>query len=1071
MPKQLKIIDDFSGGENSFGGSRKIEDNELVKLQNLSVGANGIIKSGSIGTVLNRAAGNGIENGLDPYPSFYASNIKPGHNVFSFSSDRHYNGTQNEGTEISGEDWVAIADHQGSNKVHIFGRYNGQTRTISSITAASDAAITTSANHNLAAGDKVRITGMSGTMGTLLNNTIHSVKAITDADTFTIEEDSSGKSTTIGSGGRVKGGYPGWIDTLDEPQPSTAVKSIIDFSFVDGVLRMSNSNYSISSQANKWWGYIDRSLFTETSYSDKVPAEWYALNAECSRPNPSTFKLAETLGLVASNTYSFNPALTGAGNASTTDTDFETEVAMDAGGLSNAPTITSLTVQVDITDESGLAGVYNNVLVEVGESVDTGSTFDGSNYQAWTLSGRGSSTRTLSWTGSWAIANGSADGILSKLTVVAADVDDAMTFSIINITVNETSGSWSDHTGLGGNNIHVGFNEATLTGSTGWGGNWEVGVSLLYDSPRKQQSLITTCTNESTGGVGHVVLTEGKAPNIPIFVKYDNDSGTSSLNWNKRVTGCKVYMRELQSPKSSDKSEWFPQAECDFLEGTITAFESGVTEPAEYNEAHSQHVFYLAKENFIRPHKRSTFEIESGIPEDETVTSPRYKTSVVANRRLYVANLMALYPDGSEEVLGDSMIKSVVDNYDVLPLKNSIDAAIKDGDEIVRLMEYGDRILQFKKRTLYIINIAQDREYLEASYKQKGLPVKSAAVDTDYGVAWVNQHGCYLYNGKTIIDLMLDRQGKRKIDPEAWKAVIGTAVDKPVNVGYSAAGKVLVVDVNAESEDLNAYIYDFKTGAWSFNPSSMTSDASNKGRSNFVERWDGELMYSNYGDFYLWRDEMHKGSLADFTTKDFVLGAPNKQVKLYNVYITYKSTEAIADAVQKLRYAVNGTGNFINFAACAIDGAAVSALPTTFTTVKLGGTNVLTDGTTTAAHANTTIGIDTGGGRELEIGDFISISNDNDEYMKVVENQSAIKLKVVRAHPIGGVIDATSNNASITALKWKQARFSITSTVDSETRNGVVCDSVQVRFRPAVATGLMIQSIVFEYRPLFKETT
>ena len=125
MPKQLKIIDDFSGGENSFGGSRKIEDNELVKLQNLSVGANGIIKSGSIGTVLNRSGGNGIENGLDPYPSHYASNIKPGHNVFSFSSDRHYNGTQNEGTEISGEDWVAIADHQGSNKVHIFGRFSG----------------------------------------------------------------------------------------------------------------------------------------------------------------------------------------------------------------------------------------------------------------------------------------------------------------------------------------------------------------------------------------------------------------------------------------------------------------------------------------------------------------------------------------------------------------------------------------------------------------------------------------------------------------------------------------------------------------------------------------------------------------------------------------------------------------------------------------------------------------------------------------------------------------------------------------------------------------------------------
>ena len=35
MPKQVKVIDDFSGGLNAFSGSRKIEDNELVKLEGL----------------------------------------------------------------------------------------------------------------------------------------------------------------------------------------------------------------------------------------------------------------------------------------------------------------------------------------------------------------------------------------------------------------------------------------------------------------------------------------------------------------------------------------------------------------------------------------------------------------------------------------------------------------------------------------------------------------------------------------------------------------------------------------------------------------------------------------------------------------------------------------------------------------------------------------------------------------------------------------------------------------------------------------------------------------------------
>ena len=705
MPKRLKVIDDFSGGLNTFSGARQIADNEFVKLEGLSVGANGVLRSGAIGTLATSTA---VGNGLDPYPTAFATNNLAGHNLFSFSSDRHYNGKQDDGNFVGGEHWVALADATGTNKVNIFGRYNGQSLTISAITAASDAAITTSASHNLTTSSYVRFAGIAGTMGTLLNNTIHKVKTQDGSTGFTIEEDSSSASTTIGSDGRVKGGAPGWIDAGDEPQPSDDTSSMIDFAFADGALRTSSGNFSYSGHSNKWWGYIARTLFEDTSQTDSVPAEYYPLNAECAKPNPSTFKLAETIGLVVSASHSYNPDLVGTGASSATDTHFQTEATMDADTLSNNPTIESITIDVDVVDEMSGSGAYSGIQIQIGRSVDTGSSFDSTNYHTWTISGRGTSSRQLSWTGSWAIADGSADGLLSKLTIVDADVDDAITVSISNITVNETSGSWSNHAGLQGNNIHVGFAEDTLAGSTGWGGNWEVGVSLLYDDPRKQESLITLCTNETGGGAEHVVLTEGKAPAIPIFIKYDNDSGTSALNWNNRVTGCKVYMRELQSPKSSDKSEWFPQAECDFVAGTVKAFESGKTAPAEWNLANTQHIFYLAKENFIRPHKRSTFEIESGIPEDEKSTMPRYKTSVVANRRLYVGNLMVSYDDGTQEVMGDTMIKSVVDNYDVLPVTNRIDVAIKDGDSIVKLMEYGDRILQFKEKTLYVINIAQD---------------------------------------------------------------------------------------------------------------------------------------------------------------------------------------------------------------------------------------------------------------------------------------------------------------------------------------------------------------------------
>ena len=233
---------------------------------------------------------------------------------------------------------------------NIFGRYNGGYETISAITDASPAVITCSDHgNNITTSSYVRFAGIVGNMGTdLLNNTIHKVTAVADSTHFSVAVDTSGK--TYSSGGYAKGGQPGWILAGDEPQPSDDTHSMIDFAFADGALRTSSGNFSYSGHANKWWGYIARTLFGDTSKTDSVLAEYYPLNAECAKPNPSTFKLAETIGLVASATHSYNPDLVGNGGASATDTQFQDEPTMDADTLSNAPTIESITIDVDVVD-------------------------------------------------------------------------------------------------------------------------------------------------------------------------------------------------------------------------------------------------------------------------------------------------------------------------------------------------------------------------------------------------------------------------------------------------------------------------------------------------------------------------------------------------------------------------------------------------------------------------------------------------------------------------------------------------------------------------------------------------
>ena len=225
-------------------------------------------------------------------------------------------------------------------------------------------------------------------------------------------------------------------------------------------------------------------------------------------------------------------------------------------------------------------------------------------------------------------------------------------------------------------------------------------------------------------------------------------------------------------------------------------------------------------------------------------------------------------------------------------------------------------------------------------------------------------------------------------------------------------------------------------------------------------------MYSTYRTFYLWKDEVNMDNTAQMITKDFVLGGPNKKVKLYNVYLTYKTSVQIPSAATgKFQYALDGTGQFQNFNAVYVGGSAVTHIASTFTNLKSSTTDILLDegsGVGTAATDHT-FTLDANGTNELAPGDFITASGT--EYMKVLEIKDSTEIKVKRGHPIGFGSGTLTNNNQITVLRWDQARFAITTPPK--------CNSVQIRFAPGYSTtgAVMIENIMLEYRPLFKETT
>ena len=353
--------------------------------------------------------------------------------------------------------------------------------------------------------------------------------------------------------------------------------------------------------------------------------------------------------------------------------------------------------------------------------------------------------------------------------------------------------------------------------------------------------------------------------------------------------------------------QWYPQYELDFVKGMGKATFSNVERAVTYTTINSQahYVFQFGYEDVLEPQFALTYESRTGISHEEKSISSMWKTSCVANRRAYIGNLKVFNEDGTTEVHNDRMVRSLPNKFDIFPISESVDVAINDGEAITALIEFNDRILQFKERTLYVINASQDTEFLEDKLDYRGVSHKASVFKSEYGVVWANNNGCFFYDGRRVNDL-LEKDGRPLITQTDWETFLGTY---PL-VGYSPKKKqVIVVDdiSNNDSADGSCYIYDMITKSW-VNGSSGTFDATAK--TNFIIDWNGDLLHASSDqtndvagavELYKW-DDTAKLSTPIMITKDIDFGTPSQKKSIKKVYISYTS----GGSVPTVTYGVNG---------------------------------------------------------------------------------------------------------------------------------------------------------------------
>ena len=526
--------------------------------------------------------------------------------------------------------------------------------------------------------------------------------------------------------------------------------------------------------------------------------------------------------------------------------------------------------------------------------------------------------------------------------------DDLHDESIYYQTFNATAHALSNGgTGLGHKVVmepHVMNGEngkPNLTGvDTSINGKWNYFITYIYDE--KQETKPIPCMRADNGNLMQSNISDDNNNHRAIVVGFayvgrnctkgsetvwnPTDFNSSSdftyedlKTWNPRITGICVYMARpttdlgIEVDDTTTNRLLYLVHEINMLTGIVRTPGRPVGEQkSNLSFGKNYSTFITGYENSISLLPGETYQSRIGYNAFGNFYE-KFKTATVLNRRTYIGNVATLNNDGIvERVYDDRMVKSPVNLFDTFPEENFVDVAINDGDEIIHLEGFSDRILQYKKRNLYIVNVSQDFEFLEGTYEGLGVRHHTQVCKTPQGVAWINKQGCHFYDGRKVVNLInnkikvgkeinspnvfadieslphkdiFDNDGNvngSNLEYPGWTAFMTSDYENIVNsdgenvknsmpsIGYDANSNKLIIIRNLKTGgEANTsgwvYVYDMINASWTFHPYSYEANTET-GKTNFITNSKRELvLYQNRhiaqdeqdSSLYRWTD-VHK---------------------------------------------------------------------------------------------------------------------------------------------------------------------------------------------------------------------
>ena len=851
MPKQIYKIDQFHGGLNNHSDPRDIDDIQQSTLEDVMVDSLGQITMMGVQSGSDIATAGSV-NGI-------GGTMKAGYGIHAWKSD--YTGAENKGgvnrpnpgdagEATTGDDYVAMYDGD-----------DGQVWVYSAAEDTWDDDVSLSAGNGL---------------------------------------------IDIGS------------STTADAKPT--------FYSMEGGLRVSDGNHALNNNS-KWYQYIDRTLFKSIA-NTVVNDGWFDYDQYVSAPNNTSQWDGTISAFSITDGATYTPSLSAAATQFITSNDLADNAVVDF--------ISKIEVTVTITTTGYSGGVIpgetdfqSDFTLTVGSGGSSSATdfngVAGTSHQITSQSEQGnmtaSGTKAIVYTFNLGdhYHNGSADGqVFSgagagdtangvRASLVSTDSGKLLSSTLITaVSVTEGAINSTEHSSLdtGGNpnvflEVNIGAAPTSPIVASGWDTIWQHGVSFIYDG--NQESLIRTLYDgtDIEANRQQSVTDPSFAPITKLYIEH----GTSA-SFNRRITGVVWYVRD----SSGDLfSPWTAQIEYDLIKGVARVLASGKEFDVQFNAEFSEYFFEVDHDYLATPNLVDTYLSRTGVDDSVASIKSNYATATIAGRRVYIGNVKILNEDGSTEIKGDAMLKSPPNKFDIFPSNSIVEASISDGESIVKLETFADRILQYKQDTLYIINISQDIEFLEDVHKYKGVKHPSMVCKTDFGIAWVNELGCYLYDGKQVINL-LEKGGRKLISDSVWQTFILESSTRSSMIGYIPEKRHLIITKSnlAATNSGDVFLYDMVTGSWTFGDSRMSDSL----KSNFIVH-QNKLCYmvtNNSNGFLNWNTAVASSDQLQIVTKDIDFGEPGRNKKVYKVLVTYDTGNAASNV--QVDYDVDGGTTF-----------------------------------------------------------------------------------------------------------------------------------------------------------------